>query len=288
LSAVLAGAASGVSFAAAGNIVATDVQAAIVELDDEKQGLDSELTAIASVTSAADKVPYFTGSGTAAVADLTTFARTFLDDANAAAVQTTLGLVPGTDVQAYDAGLLSIAGLTTAADKMIYATASDTYAVADLSSFARTVLDDANAAAAAVTLAVLALAGGAMSGALVMADNLVTRPVLKDYGETVNAIGATGGGTDDIDLTLGNVVTATVDTGAQTFTFSNPSASGTACSFTLILTNGQSQGAITWPAGVDWDGAAPTFTVSGRDVVTFLTVDGGTIWYGFLGGLAFA
>ena len=43
-----------------------------------------------------------------------------------------LGLAIGTDVQAYDAGLASIAGLTTAADKMIYTTAADTYAVASL------------------------------------------------------------------------------------------------------------------------------------------------------------
>ena len=117
-----------------------------------------------------------------------------------------------------------------------------------------------------------------------MQDKVLTRPNFKDYGETVNAIGSTGGGTQDIDLTLGNVVTATVDTSANTFTFSNPSASGTACSFTLILTNGGSQ-TVNWPASVDWAGAAaPTLTAAGRDVLTFTTVDGGTIWYGFLAG----
>ncbi len=67
-----------------------------------------------------------------------------------------LGLVIGTDIQAFDAGLLSIAGLTTAADRMIYTTASDTYAVATLTGFARTLLDDADAAAARTTLGALA------------------------------------------------------------------------------------------------------------------------------------
>ena len=89
-------------------------------------------------------------------------------------------------------------------------------------------------------------------------------------------------------MTLGNVVTATVDTSANTFTFSNPSASGTACSFTLILTNGGSQ-TVTWPAAVDWaSGTAPTLTASGVDVLAFVTVDGGTTWYGFVAGLAMA
>ena len=121
-----------------------------------------------------------------------------------------------------------------------------------------------------------------------MDDKTLQKPVLKDYGETVNAIGGTGGGTQDIDFALGNVVSATVDTSANTFTFSNPSASGTPCSFTLILTNGGSQ-TVNWPASVDWaGGTAPTLTASGVDVLTFFTIDGGTIWYGFAGGLAMA
>ena len=120
---------------------------------------------------------------------------------------------------------------------------------------------------------------------LQMGDNIVQRPVMKDYGETVNAIGSIGGGTQDIDLTLGNVVTGTVDTSETTFTFSNSPTTGTAGSFTLILTNGGSQ-TVNWPAAVDWAGStAPTLTTSGVDVITFTTIDGGTIWYGFAAGM---
>jgi hypothetical protein len=62
------------------------------------------------------------------------------------------GLIIGTDVQAYDAGLTSIAGLTTSADKMIYTTALDVYAVTDLTAAGRALLDDADAAAQRTTL----------------------------------------------------------------------------------------------------------------------------------------
>ena len=54
--------------------------------------------------------------------------------------------------QPYDAGLESISGLTTAADKMIYTSGSDTYAVTDLTSAGRALLDDADAAAQRTTL----------------------------------------------------------------------------------------------------------------------------------------
>jgi len=76
-------------------------------------------------------------------------------------------------------------------------------------------------------------------------------------------------------------------TEATTFTFSNPPAE--ACIWSLKIIQDSTARAITWPSTVDWPAAtAPTLTATnnGVDVFVFLTIDGGTIWYGFTAGQA--
>lgn len=92
------------------------------------------------------------------------------------------------------------------------------------------------------------------------------------YGATVAMAAA------DVDLSQGSVFTVTISA-ATTLTFSNVPA-GKAATFNLIITNGGAA-TVTWPSSVKWaSGTAPTLTASGVDVLTFLTPDGGTTWYG--------
>lgn len=84
-------------------VIGTDIQA-----------YDPGLQSIAGLTTAADRMIYTTASDSYATTTLTATARTLLDDTTTTAMRTTLGLAIGSDVQAYDAGLADVAGLSTA------------------------------------------------------------------------------------------------------------------------------------------------------------------------------
>lgn len=74
------------------NGVAFDGTANIIIADDTKQPADATLTALAGLTTGADKLVYFTGVDVASTTTLTSFARTLLDDADAATMRSTLGV----------------------------------------------------------------------------------------------------------------------------------------------------------------------------------------------------
>ncbi len=130
-------------------------------------------------------------SGTVAIANGGTNA------SSAGDARTNLGVAIGSDVQAYDAGLASIAGLTTAADKVIYTTGSDTYAVTSFTAFGRSLVDDADAAAGRSTLGLgsaAVLTAGTSANNAVQLDGSARLPAV-DGSQLTNlpSAGATAG-----------------------------------------------------------------------------------------------
>lgn len=148
--------------------------------------------------------------------DISAFGRTLIDDANAGAALTTLGLSangqslvtaadyaamralldlesgidflsPAAIAAAYqplDADLTAIAALASAADKLPYATGAQAWALTDLSAFARTILDDANAAAVRATIGAGTGSGDFLaSGAVPMTGDITLKngTVFTDY-----------------------------------------------------------------------------------------------------------
>ena len=125
-------------------------------------------------------------------------------------------------------------------------------------------------------------------------DEQAIRPQMKDYSETVNAIGSITAGTN-ADLEDGNVQSVTFT--ANTFNFGITNAlTSHSNSLTLIITNG-GLATATWLSGahggggnaIQWaGGTAPTLTNSGTDILVFTTMNGGTNWYGFSAAIALA
>lgn len=138
-----------------------------------------------------------------------------------------------------------------------------------------------SAGVAAATMTDRLMANVAAAGSqYVLTSTTYPQLALQDvmvFTETVNALGnCTGDQT--LDLSLGNVVTATL-TGDGTWTITNPAASGKATTVSILLTNGGAFN-ITWAVAPKWPGGLePTFTASGLDLITMTTVDGGTTWY---------
>ncbi len=114
------------------------------------------------------------------------------------------------------------------------------------------------------------------------ADYQIQRPILKDYGELLTVQGNITGATT-VDFTNSNHYSATL-TGSVTFTFNNPSPTGNVMPIVLFLTqDATGSRTVTWPASVKWSGGTTptlTTTASHMDIITLVTKDAGTTYYG--------
>ena len=200
-----------------GVAIGSDVQAHGDVLDD-----------LSGLSQAANKGIFFDTGNSAATFDLSAAGRALLDDADAAAQRATLQVRPGVEVQAYDAELAALAGLSSAANKVPYFTGSGTADLADLSAYARTLLDDANASTARGTL-----------GLTIGSDILA-------YNASLATIGSLS--TSDGNFIVGNGSSFTVESGSTARTSLGLGTIATQAANNVSITGGTLSG-VTIDAG---------------------------------------
>jgi hypothetical protein len=129
-------------------------------------------------------------------------------------------------------------------------------------------------------------------------SNLLKEVELRNYFETKGTPTYVGGMTQTltVDLSTANVfVYTTTGTISQINITNIPSKANIAVGFTLVITCGDSLYGVEFDVlgtGVPvWAGGTPptfTSTVGRTDIVSYVTYDGGTTWYGMVGGLNFS
>ena len=182
----------------------------------------------------------------------------------AATGRTSLGLVIGTDVQAYDSTIV------VDADIGVNVQAYDSTIVVDADIGSTVQAYDADTSKTDV------------------AEIRTANIDLLTYTEKYITIGTNG----VIDLSLGSVFTHTHGGSMSAFTLSNVPSTGTS-GFILILENGGSYPLAWWvgsgSAAIKWPAATPpTLTAAGTDIFTFTTPDSGVTWYGIPSGIGMA
>jgi hypothetical protein len=144
-----------VVYRSGGNLKRADMSDVRTYMAATSQPLDADLTAIAALTSAANKLPYATGAQTWALTDLTAYARTLLDDADAATARSTLAAVGSAELAA--SGGSALAGFlqagTSATVRTVQSKLRDTLSVKDFGATGDGSTDDATAIQAAITAA---------------------------------------------------------------------------------------------------------------------------------------
>lgn len=247
-----------------------------------RTGIFSDLSTLLGVSPSADKLPYYTGTASAALTSLTSFGRQIVGTANAGALQTLSGLVIGTNVQAYDATLAALADQNWVVNAIPIGTGADT--VAQTPFAANTFLargSTGNLAAKPITDAGLAMTAAATASAQAKLLGVAT-----DDSPTFAAVKTAaiynGGLTLAIDvqnrqLIKDNGISAALVWSGSTLQAGLP-ISGSAASFSGLVQAGTFSGAATGLTGTAASltagtaSAAPASGLTGGTLASGVTV----------------
>lgn len=268
-----------------------------------RQATDVELSALGSVTSAADKVPYFTGSGTASVADFTSLGREFSKSSVQTAADAALTINAATRVAILTS--ITVSRVFTLPAASAVAAGSPLWVMDKSGSLSSTVVltvqragSDTVNGGTSTTLeaaygAVLLVSDGTskwLFPAAQASSQTLTSPTIKS-GQNNNGKFASStedqtthgsaSGTVTLDCSTANVKLVNA-TGNVTIAFSNVPASGNTFSLSVLFSQDATGGrTLTWPAAVKWNGgvaATVSTTANAKSLYELVTFDGGTTW----------
>ena len=203
--------------------------------------LDTELQALSSVTSAADALPYFTGSGTASVTTLSSFGRTLIDDADAATARTTLDVdQAGTD------NSTDVTLVTTTADYLSIAGQAITLGQIDLATDVTGSLPNGNLANSTITVS-----DGSNSTATALGGTITFNGTANEVTVSESSGTITVGLPDDVTIGGSLTVTQNLNVLGTAVTFSVETTRVEDRVLELGLVNGAAPSATTtWDTGV--------------------------------------
>lgn len=214
--------------------------------------------------------------------------------------RTSMGVAIGTDVQAYDDGLASIASLSTTANKMIYTTGFDVYAVTDFTTIGRNLVgastanDAANVLYPGLTSNELGYLNITTQGTAEASKALVLDANKNIAG--INEIGANkfkeniydNTTNSTFDLNNGAVFLSTFNQNPTSqISFTNIPVTGS-YTWTVIMTPTVNT-SLSWSTSIKWSNGFQPSSPSANEtkIYTFMSIGNGTsvtAIYGFLAG----
>lgn len=119
-------------------------------------------------------------------------------------------------------------------------------------------------------------------------SGILRNPVFSNYAESIQNVSISNSGLS-INLSSGNIFRTTLNSNITGINIQNPHPSGSCDSFTLLFDYIATGYAIIWPSNIYWNGGSGSVPSIGSGVgrsaiISLATFNGGSLYYGFLGG----